>query len=455
MPSIKGIMFKEHLTPEDDFASKVRKPYTITKQRERWTEEEHKKFLEALKLYGRAWRKIEEHVGTKTAVQIRSHAQKFFSKVVRESNSGDACSVKPIDIPPPRPKRKPMHPYPRKQVSPIKNVISVLEKPSSSASPNLSSSEQENQSPTSVLSATGLDATMDSDMSNESPSPISSAAVNGGAFFSSEATNFLPAESKSSPSQEYVHSSTEEQTPSKLELPYQDNALVKEESTGSATQCLKLFGKTFLVTDPQSQGPSYPTETCKMQELDRNDGACYQALPWNVVLLSSSSSHSDWTSSGTSHRLPEPFHYIESMDNESNHVEASLCGYAAHAPSQILNPIPIKVRQSFDKREEEKYGGKDGFLLGLNTDIGSASLVGDKNGEVESQSSNLSIEREGKESREAGSLYSRISTKARTNTIGCKKGFVPYKRCLAERDLALSAMIAGEEREEQRIRLCL
>ena len=39
--------------------SKVRKPYTITKQREKWTEEEHQKFLEALKLYGRGWRQIE------------------------------------------------------------------------------------------------------------------------------------------------------------------------------------------------------------------------------------------------------------------------------------------------------------------------------------------------------------------------------------------------------------
>eukprot|EP00850_Spirogloea_muscicola_P016586 SM000135S27030 [mRNA] locus=s135:328658:334864:+ [translate_table: standard] len=96
----------------------VRKPYTITKQRERWTEEEHQKFLEALKLYGRAWRRIEEHIGTKTAVQIRSHAQKFFSKLERSARVPGSNMASPvaadIDIPPPRPKRKPSHPYPRK-----------------------------------------------------------------------------------------------------------------------------------------------------------------------------------------------------------------------------------------------------------------------------------------------------------------------------------------------------
>ncbi|XVF80329.1 hypothetical protein PTKIN_Ptkin15bG0061800 [Pterospermum kingtungense] len=100
----------------EELVIKTRKPYTITKQRERWTEEEHNRFLEALKLYGRAWQRIEEHIGTKTAVQIRSHAQKFFSKLEKEALAKGVPTGQALDIeiPPPRPKRKPNNPYPRK-----------------------------------------------------------------------------------------------------------------------------------------------------------------------------------------------------------------------------------------------------------------------------------------------------------------------------------------------------
>eukprot|EP00026_Physarum_polycephalum_P010788 Phypoly_transcript_10968.p1 GENE.Phypoly_transcript_10968~~Phypoly_transcript_10968.p1 ORF type:complete len:327 (+),score=63.88 Phypoly_transcript_10968:45-983(+) len=93
---------------------KSRKPYTITKQRENWTEEEHQKFLEALTLYDRDWKKIESFVGSKTVIQIRSHAQKYFLKV-QKNNTGER-------IPPPRPKRKAVQPYPQ---NPKNESISV------------------------------------------------------------------------------------------------------------------------------------------------------------------------------------------------------------------------------------------------------------------------------------------------------------------------------------------
>lgn len=42
----------------------------------RWTNEEHKKFLEAIEIYGRDWKKVQGYVGTRTSTQARSHAQK-------------------------------------------------------------------------------------------------------------------------------------------------------------------------------------------------------------------------------------------------------------------------------------------------------------------------------------------------------------------------------------------
>ncbi|TKV91674.1 hypothetical protein SEVIR_9G112500v4 [Setaria viridis] len=59
---------------------KTRKPYTITRPRERWAADEHDRFLHALVLFGRDWKRIEAFVATKTSTQIRSHAQKHFLK---------------------------------------------------------------------------------------------------------------------------------------------------------------------------------------------------------------------------------------------------------------------------------------------------------------------------------------------------------------------------------------
>ena len=47
----------------------------------RWSKEEHEKFLEGIALYGINWKKIKILIGTRTPIQVRSHAQKFYQKM--------------------------------------------------------------------------------------------------------------------------------------------------------------------------------------------------------------------------------------------------------------------------------------------------------------------------------------------------------------------------------------
>ena len=47
----------------------------------RWTAEEHEEFIKCLAIYGREWKKVSERITTRTAAQIRSHAQKYFKKI--------------------------------------------------------------------------------------------------------------------------------------------------------------------------------------------------------------------------------------------------------------------------------------------------------------------------------------------------------------------------------------
>jgi SHAQKYF class myb-like DNA-binding protein len=56
----------------------------------RWTEQEHTAFLEGLEKHGKQWKTIATMIGTRSVVQVRTHAQKYFQKMERKKN---ACSI--------------------------------------------------------------------------------------------------------------------------------------------------------------------------------------------------------------------------------------------------------------------------------------------------------------------------------------------------------------------------
>lgn len=50
----------------------------------RWNKHEQQLFIEGLELYGKNWKKVQNHVGTRSTTQIRSHAQKYFAKLSKD-----------------------------------------------------------------------------------------------------------------------------------------------------------------------------------------------------------------------------------------------------------------------------------------------------------------------------------------------------------------------------------
>jgi SHAQKYF class myb-like DNA-binding protein len=47
----------------------------------RWTPQEHSKFIEAIIIYGNDWKRVQQHIKTRSPAQARSHAQKFFIRL--------------------------------------------------------------------------------------------------------------------------------------------------------------------------------------------------------------------------------------------------------------------------------------------------------------------------------------------------------------------------------------
>ncbi|XP_040998659.1 protein REVEILLE 7-like isoform X1 [Juglans microcarpa x Juglans regia] len=431
------VVQKEEICSFGDYPTpKVRKPYTIVKQREKWTEEEHQKFLEALKLYGRGWRQIEAHVGTKTAVQIRSHAQKFFSKVVRASSGSTENTIEPVEIPPPRPKKKPSHPYPRKSVDSL-NGISVTNQLERSPSPNLLVGEKDTKSPTSVLSAAGSDSlgSAVSEQLNPCSSPNSCTTdIHSSTSSPVEKENVHMTSNSTVQEEKDPFSSTPECFLSmKLELASKDTlGNMGDEATGAPVTSIKLFGRTVVVTDfqkPCSSGSenseSLPSDKSP-ENIDNEKLVNYncESLPC---------------------RAPDRHmeHRKENTDSAEAYHYASLPWWTLYqglpfycSPSYYQTSVQVPTGSCVEEETNERDIVKEKSCTGSNSAIINEVENGEKN--------LVGVDCESQET---------LDERRMVSPCNHMKGFVPYKRCRAERD-ANSSMMVIEEREGQRARVC-
>ncbi|KAL8130520.1 hypothetical protein V2J09_019675 [Rumex salicifolius] len=175
--------------------------------------------------------------------------------MARESNNSN--SVKSIEIPPPRPKRKPAYPYPRKLVLPAKKGL-----------------DQENQSPNSVLSAFASDnlGSEETETLYGSCSPVSTCED------FNHAVNMTSEDEQSV--QENV-SELDQLVALKLEL------LPKQVAT--CTKSLRLFGKNLSIMDVEkpstsSASSSNPESQDTSQELtpERAENAGLKSHPMEI-----------------------------------------------------------------------------------------------------------------------------------------------------------------------------
>ena len=51
-----------------------------------WSDKEHERFIEAVKLYGKNWSEITNYISTRSRQSVYSHAQKFRKRVEKEPN---------------------------------------------------------------------------------------------------------------------------------------------------------------------------------------------------------------------------------------------------------------------------------------------------------------------------------------------------------------------------------
>ncbi|XP_062217526.1 protein REVEILLE 1-like [Phragmites australis] len=435
----------------EEHVPKARKPYTITKQREKWTEEEHKRFLEALQLHGRAWRRIQGHIGTKTAVQIRSHAQKFFTKVVRESSGSNSTvgAAPAIQIPPPRPKRKPAYPYRRKMDGASKKHVPALKQLEKPAALRLQSlREQDDGSPTSVLTTAKAVLRADalvSVFSNSSGGSRSAPSAAG----SNEHGNGggSPASSVDREDGSLTLSiATAELAMRAPNIKAFGDA--KEVSCiGSESSVFKLFGKKVVVNDSYDYEHLQNGRDLKM---DSSPATARVAQATRNAIHFGAAEGNSWNTCPSSRQ--QLMNFLPQPDGFAAQTVVPWLGYNGSLPCALFYPQAVASNQKHQPSDalDPKGMQREGSLTGSNT---ASSFV--PTGSAP-QNSDAAESHGGQENTSESDTAPAVPplTKCANSASFSRRGFFPYKICAAESE-ASRPVAPGEETDGELTKLCL
>ncbi|XP_062185854.1 uncharacterized protein LOC133889345 isoform X2 [Phragmites australis] len=349
-------------------------------------------------------------------------------KVIRESSgdSNGADAAAPIHFPPPRPKRKPAHPYPRKLGnSPGKDVpaFKQLEKPQLQIQ---SLCEQENCSPESVLTTARIGPEILA--SDSSGSPASSVDL----------------ERCPTPSTTAVELGV--QVPPSKDA--NGNTASKDLACGIPEgPVLRLFGKRLVVNDLRQQPNS-------------NNGSLQDVA--DMELDASAETPTSGTGKFSSHGAAEAntwspwlistqqlMHYLPQGEVFSVHSGHPFFSYNNGSIScTVLNPQAVasnKQQHQPSQASDCKFMNGEKSWTESNTTSSSMPETTQNSDSVES----VQVSNDEEETRPVPG-----SRKCVSPAPVCLRGFVPYKKCGVERAV-LKSQAPREDADGEMTRLCL
>ncbi|XP_026664880.2 uncharacterized protein LOC103717988 isoform X2 [Phoenix dactylifera] len=407
----------------------------------------------------------------------------LIDKVVRQPGTAKA-----VEIPPPRPKRKPLHPYPRKLGNSPSKGLPVMERPEWSSLPIPSAFEPENSSPVSVLSAVGSDA-VGSTVSNPThacTSPVLSAARSDliGTLFTEQEngcqspTPSVEDENRStSPGPASTCLVAEDKSQMEVDLSSKDETPKGGCQIETQATSLKLFGRTVLVTDAQkpcSSSVGNTMQSCK--SLPAVGSSCSVSTDVDLQtptkpVLQTPAQGNLWGGPGKSvwsafnggtcpmfYRLPPHGDFMNSTE-----AACPLPWWWAFSGTQptlpFINPQNMNsvqiMPQTCIEASDDKDSQKEGSWTGFNTPACTASIVDKNSDDVDSKRGVEHLKEPAPALLRLKHSENSAFVSLRVNTEKSPRGFVPYNRCLAEKQAKQHSQMANQERDGQALGLCL